>query len=344
PSLPLKSPVYHEPSVASVVSASVVDRSIGIDNPHLSLGSQADLWCIEHLRTSFCDETKGKVFTQDGAWAILRNYPKWDAGELFAPDDDIGSTELFRDDPRPRPPDKSCLHFDIVFSACRTYFNPKTKAIKTWELEVDDIIEIFCQKDAPRIEESGFDIHLAYLLFEWEPFANMRAFKDVYYAASMSSLFRESHYATNCAEVNITITTEVISDSDESSLLLVLKQYSIGPTYSRLASEMFFFSSTRWRYTGHVLSHSCPTSTTFGDAIGVLCVGDILLRVVEGTSFTARCAMEVLGLASFFDQRFFLQIYAWHVVHSGFFHFAGAYWLVCTIAGNSVVEIEELEK
>ncbi|GJZ75327.1 hypothetical protein Tco_0639792 [Tanacetum coccineum] len=49
PSLPLKSPVYHEPSVASVVSASVVDRSIGIDNPHLSLGSQADLWCIEHL-------------------------------------------------------------------------------------------------------------------------------------------------------------------------------------------------------------------------------------------------------------------------------------------------------
>ncbi|GJR32746.1 hypothetical protein Tco_1108978 [Tanacetum coccineum] len=50
PSLPLKSPVYHEPSVASVVSASVVDRSIGIDNPHLSLGSQADLWCIEHLR------------------------------------------------------------------------------------------------------------------------------------------------------------------------------------------------------------------------------------------------------------------------------------------------------
>ncbi|GKB51936.1 hypothetical protein Tco_0902689 [Tanacetum coccineum] len=53
PSLPLKSPVYHEPSVASVVSASVVDRSIGIDNPHLSLGSQADLWCIEHLRYYF---------------------------------------------------------------------------------------------------------------------------------------------------------------------------------------------------------------------------------------------------------------------------------------------------
>ncbi|GJU38842.1 hypothetical protein Tco_1191799 [Tanacetum coccineum] len=44
PSLPLKSPVYHEPSVASVVSASVVDRSIGTDNPHLSLGSQADSW------------------------------------------------------------------------------------------------------------------------------------------------------------------------------------------------------------------------------------------------------------------------------------------------------------
>ncbi|GJV13897.1 RNA-directed DNA polymerase, eukaryota, partial [Tanacetum coccineum] len=53
PSLPLKSPVYHEPSVASVVSASVVDRSIGIDNPHLSLGSQADSWCIEHLRYYF---------------------------------------------------------------------------------------------------------------------------------------------------------------------------------------------------------------------------------------------------------------------------------------------------
>ncbi|GJX01303.1 putative reverse transcriptase domain-containing protein [Tanacetum coccineum] len=48
-----QSPVYHEPSVASVVSASVVDRSIGIDNPHLSLGSQADLWCIEHLRYYF---------------------------------------------------------------------------------------------------------------------------------------------------------------------------------------------------------------------------------------------------------------------------------------------------
>ncbi|GJS25026.1 putative nucleotidyltransferase, ribonuclease H [Tanacetum coccineum] len=53
PSLPLKSPVYHEPSVASVVSASVVDRSIGTDNPHLSLGSQADSWCIEHLRYYF---------------------------------------------------------------------------------------------------------------------------------------------------------------------------------------------------------------------------------------------------------------------------------------------------
>ncbi|GJT37981.1 hypothetical protein Tco_0937846 [Tanacetum coccineum] len=52
-SLPLKSPVYHEPSVASVVSASVVDRSIGIDNPHLSLGSQDDLWCIEHLKYYF---------------------------------------------------------------------------------------------------------------------------------------------------------------------------------------------------------------------------------------------------------------------------------------------------
>ncbi|GJT80499.1 hypothetical protein Tco_1054841 [Tanacetum coccineum] len=48
-----KSPVYHEPSVASVVSASVVDRSIGTDNPHLSLGSQADSWCIEHLRYYF---------------------------------------------------------------------------------------------------------------------------------------------------------------------------------------------------------------------------------------------------------------------------------------------------
>ncbi|GJV37194.1 hypothetical protein Tco_1409671 [Tanacetum coccineum] len=53
PSLPLKSPVYHEPSVASVVSASVVDRSIGTDNPHLSLGSQVDSWCIEHLRYYF---------------------------------------------------------------------------------------------------------------------------------------------------------------------------------------------------------------------------------------------------------------------------------------------------
>ncbi|GKC59659.1 hypothetical protein Tco_1087257 [Tanacetum coccineum] len=53
PSLPFKSPVYHETSVASVVSASVVDRSIGTDNPHLSLGLQADLWCIEHLRYYF---------------------------------------------------------------------------------------------------------------------------------------------------------------------------------------------------------------------------------------------------------------------------------------------------
>nr|GEX03046.1 RNA-directed DNA polymerase, eukaryota [Tanacetum cinerariifolium] len=34
-SLLLKSPVYHEPSVAIVVSANVVDRSIGTDNPHL---------------------------------------------------------------------------------------------------------------------------------------------------------------------------------------------------------------------------------------------------------------------------------------------------------------------
>ncbi|GJU75385.1 hypothetical protein Tco_1272455 [Tanacetum coccineum] len=49
----IKSPVYHETSVASVVSASVVDRSIGTDNPHLSLGLQADLWCIEHLRYYF---------------------------------------------------------------------------------------------------------------------------------------------------------------------------------------------------------------------------------------------------------------------------------------------------
>ncbi|GJZ83681.1 hypothetical protein Tco_0648854 [Tanacetum coccineum] len=31
-------PIYHEPLIAIVVSASVVDRSIGTDNPHLSLG------------------------------------------------------------------------------------------------------------------------------------------------------------------------------------------------------------------------------------------------------------------------------------------------------------------
>nr|GEW28489.1 hypothetical protein [Tanacetum cinerariifolium] len=35
PSLLLKSPVYHEPSVAIVVSVNVVDRSIGTDNPRL---------------------------------------------------------------------------------------------------------------------------------------------------------------------------------------------------------------------------------------------------------------------------------------------------------------------
>ncbi|GJU16248.1 putative nucleotidyltransferase, ribonuclease H, partial [Tanacetum coccineum] len=54
PSLPLKSPVYHEPSVASVVSASVVDRSIGTDNPHLTFGSQVDRGAFNMLKILEC--------------------------------------------------------------------------------------------------------------------------------------------------------------------------------------------------------------------------------------------------------------------------------------------------
>ncbi|GJY29886.1 hypothetical protein Tco_0405653, partial [Tanacetum coccineum] len=72
PSLPLKSPVYHEPSVASVVSASVVDRSIGTDNPHLSLGSQVDSWCIEHLSTASELGSTAGVKAKDKGKAIMQ--------------------------------------------------------------------------------------------------------------------------------------------------------------------------------------------------------------------------------------------------------------------------------
>ncbi|GJR78513.1 hypothetical protein Tco_0149298 [Tanacetum coccineum] len=61
-------------------------------------------------KTTFLDETKGRAFTQESPWAILRKHPKWDAAEPVDldepvdPDDDTGFTELFRDDSRPRPP------------------------------------------------------------------------------------------------------------------------------------------------------------------------------------------------------------------------------------------------
>nr|GEV01908.1 putative reverse transcriptase domain-containing protein [Tanacetum cinerariifolium] len=45
PYLLLKSPVYHEPSVAIVVSANVMDRSIGIDNPRLLFHT---LWFLDN--------------------------------------------------------------------------------------------------------------------------------------------------------------------------------------------------------------------------------------------------------------------------------------------------------
>nr|GEX43226.1 hypothetical protein [Tanacetum cinerariifolium] len=53
--------------------------------------------------SSFCDETKGKAFSKDGPWEILRKHPIWDANNLIDPVDEIGHTELFRDDARPCP-------------------------------------------------------------------------------------------------------------------------------------------------------------------------------------------------------------------------------------------------
>ncbi|GJT90279.1 putative reverse transcriptase domain-containing protein [Tanacetum coccineum] len=55
-------------------------------------------------RTTFCDNTKGKVFTKDEAWVILRNYPPSGMLSSLALDDDTGFTELFGDDSRPLPP------------------------------------------------------------------------------------------------------------------------------------------------------------------------------------------------------------------------------------------------
>ncbi|PWA97368.1 hypothetical protein CTI12_AA009420 [Artemisia annua] len=59
-------------------------------------------------RTLFHDKTKGEEFTQERALAILKNYPNWDVAEHVDTDVDTGFTELFGDDPRPRPLDKPC--------------------------------------------------------------------------------------------------------------------------------------------------------------------------------------------------------------------------------------------
>ncbi|GJY09373.1 hypothetical protein Tco_0377558 [Tanacetum coccineum] len=54
PYLLLKSPVYHEPSVAIVVSANVVDRSIGTDNPRLLFRT---LWFLDNHVTHLTFES-----------------------------------------------------------------------------------------------------------------------------------------------------------------------------------------------------------------------------------------------------------------------------------------------
>nr|GEU59058.1 putative reverse transcriptase domain, ribonuclease H-like domain, aspartic peptidase domain protein [Tanacetum cinerariifolium] len=42
---------------------------------------QYDVDLLNDYRTTFCNETKGKTFTQQGPWAILRKYPKCDVAD-----------------------------------------------------------------------------------------------------------------------------------------------------------------------------------------------------------------------------------------------------------------------
>ncbi|GJU06714.1 hypothetical protein Tco_1123144 [Tanacetum coccineum] len=77
-SLLLKSPVYHEPSVAIVVSANVVDRSIGTDNPRLLFQT---LWFLDNhvTRLTFEEEKKTTVVSAFGEdqGANSMPHPNW---------------------------------------------------------------------------------------------------------------------------------------------------------------------------------------------------------------------------------------------------------------------------
>nr|GFA87014.1 hypothetical protein [Tanacetum cinerariifolium] len=79
--------------------------------------------------SSFCDETKEKVFSTDGPWEILRKHPMWDANDLIDPVDEIGHTELFEDDAR--PPHK-------ILESIQNEFRLKREATDSRDVRDDD--------------------------------------------------------------------------------------------------------------------------------------------------------------------------------------------------------------
>ncbi|GKC83372.1 hypothetical protein Tco_1139089 [Tanacetum coccineum] len=73
-----------------------------------------DLDVMKRVRKTYRDENKGKSFTQEGAWDILKTHCNWDAPspvDITGSEQDHtpggGHEELFDEDSRPRPPGKA---------------------------------------------------------------------------------------------------------------------------------------------------------------------------------------------------------------------------------------------
>ncbi|GKC40964.1 hypothetical protein Tco_1053348 [Tanacetum coccineum] len=128
--------------------------------------SEVDL--IIRDRGIYQDENKNSAFNHEKAWAILRSHPKWDAPEVAPVDltedenvDDehvpppVNTDELFRADPRPRPPELRLKReaAERAFQALKNKDDTITRleelrflALSTKDLSDDDAYWINIQK------------------------------------------------------------------------------------------------------------------------------------------------------------------------------------------------------
>ncbi|GJW60992.1 hypothetical protein Tco_0110327 [Tanacetum coccineum] len=119
-------------------------------------------------RGIYQDENKNSAFNHEKAWAILRSHPKWDAPEVapvdFIEDENVddehvcqpvNTDELFRADPRPRPPELRLKReaAERAFQASKNKDDTITRleelrflALSTKDLSDDDAYWINIQK------------------------------------------------------------------------------------------------------------------------------------------------------------------------------------------------------